>query len=60
MHAKVFARNDSVLGRTDVVCHDINTGETRPILQPSRRIPTALQSDFEQDMQNMVDGGVIE
>ena len=57
-HAEVFARNDSDLGRTDVVCHDIDTGETRPICP--RRIPKALQSEFEQEMQNIVDKGVIE
>ena len=42
-HAAVFARNDSDLGRTDVVCHDIDTSKIRPIRQPSRRIPTTLQ-----------------
>ena len=27
-HAAVFALNDNDLRRTDVVCHDIDTGET--------------------------------
>ena len=59
-HAAVFARNDNDLGRIDVVCHDNDKGKTRPIRQPSRRIPTALHSEFKQEMQNMVNRGAIE
>ena len=33
-HKNRFAKDDNYLGRTDLVVHDINTGNTRPIRQP--------------------------
>lgn len=59
-HAGVFAKDDNDLGRTDLVSHDIDTGDIRPIRQPPRRIPTALQEEFDKEMQGMIDKGVIE
>ncbi len=34
----VFARNDMSIGRTDLVLHDIDTGDA-PVRQPPHRVP---------------------
>jgi hypothetical protein len=40
----VFATNSDDFGRTDRVCHRIDTGDARPIRQPPRRLPLAKQA----------------
>jgi transposase InsO family protein len=55
-----FAKNDSDLGRTNVVLHDIDTGDARPIRQPPRRLPLAQQADCEKEVVSMLEKGVIE
>ena len=37
----VFAECESAVGSTNVVFHEIDTGGSRPIRQPSHRIPMA-------------------
>jgi hypothetical protein len=59
-HAHVFAENDNDLGHTNVVKHDIDTGESRPIRQPPRRVPTALQEEFDQEIKTMLNKKIIE
>ena len=41
-HESLFPKDDNDLGRTDLVVHDIDTGDARPIRQLSRRVPSAL------------------
>ncbi|KAK3742155.1 hypothetical protein QZH41_007827 [Actinostola sp. cb2023] len=36
------------LGRTDLVRHNINTGDNRPIKQPARRLPMHRRTEAEQ------------
>ena len=59
-HADLFARDDKDLGRTDLVQHDIDTGDARPIRQPPRRVPLALQPELDKEIAEMLDKGVIE
>ncbi len=59
-HAGVFAANDTDLGRTDLVQHNIDTGDALPIRQPPRRMPIAQQADCEVEIQSMLAKGVIE
>jgi hypothetical protein len=53
-HASLFAENNMDLGRTSVVVHDIDTGDSLPIRQPPRRPPTALQPVIEKEVQAML------
>ena len=59
-HAAVFARDDKDLGLTNMVTHDIETGDAKPIRQPPRRAPGTLQEDMDNEIQGMLDKGVIE
>jgi hypothetical protein len=56
----VFATNSDVFGRTDRVCHRIDTGDARPIRQPPRRLPLAKQAEVDNMLDDMKRKGVIE
>ena len=56
----VFAASPSDLGRTDVVRHEIDTGDARPIRQPARRLPIHRRSEAEEHIKDMLEGGIIE
>ena len=55
----VFAKDKNDLGQTNLVQHRINTGEARPIKQPIRRIPFAKRQVAENEVQRMIDNGII-
>ncbi len=59
-HASVFATSEADLGRTNLVQHDIDTGDAIPIRQPPRRIPLAQQGEYDQEIESMREKGVIE
>ena len=40
-----FSKDEHDLGLTDVVCHSIDTGDSKPIKQPPRRVPIALAGE---------------
>ncbi|KAK3735800.1 hypothetical protein QZH41_007420 [Actinostola sp. cb2023] len=56
----VFTASPGDLGRTDLVRHNINTGDNRPIKQPARRLPMHRQMEAEQHVQQMIKDGIIE
>lgn len=58
-HADLFARHDADFGRTHLAVHDINTGDAKPIRQPPRRVPLALQPEMEKELKRMLETGVI-
>ena len=55
-HKNLSAKDDNDLGRTDLVVHDINTGDMRPIRQPPRYVPSALQPELEAKLSSMLKG----
>jgi predicted aspartyl protease len=59
-HQSVFAKNKNDLGRTNIVQHRINTGNSAPIRQQPRRVPMAKKEEAEQEIQRMLETGVIE
>ena len=59
-HVDVFAFHDDDLRRTNLVKHDINTGDTPLIRQPPRRVPTTLQSELDNEIESMLAKGAIE
>ncbi len=47
-------------GRTTIIEHDINTGTARPIRLPPYRLPQAYRGTVKNEMQEMLEHGVIE
>ena len=56
----VFATSAEDLGRTNIVQHRIDTGDHPPIKQHPRRIPIHKCEFVHQEIQNMLQKGVIE
>ena len=56
----VFVGPDGNLGRTSIVKHQIDTGDHRPIKQAPRRLPLAQKQAAEQEIENMLEKGIIE
>ena len=56
----VFSLPGSVLGRTSLVRHKIDTGRNPPIRQKARRIPAGQQPIYEEEMRKMRDLDIIE
>lgn len=56
----VFSQGPHDLGRTDIVQHCINTGETSPIRQLPRRLTLAKQQEAAKAVEEMEKDGVIE
>ena len=59
-YADVFSSSPSDLGKTELVKHQIDTGDRRPIRQPARRLPIAKQEIEEREVKDMLERGVIE
>ena len=59
-HATLFATSDADLGRTNLVAHDIDTGDAAPIRQPPRRVPFMMQPELDKEMSRMLEQGVVE
>lgn len=59
-YADVFSRGDTDLGRTNLVEHYIDTGDSRPIKHAPRRIPPARRQEMEKAVRDLLAQGVIE
>ena len=51
--ADVFSKGPGAFGRTDLVEHRIDTGDTAPIHQPPRRLPLSKKEEAERAVQDM-------
>jgi len=56
----VFAKSSADLGRTNIVQHTIDTGDSKPVRQPPRRIPIHKRPLVQAEIKNMLERGVIE
>jgi hypothetical protein len=56
----VFSSGPDDMGHTDLVQHQIDTGDARPIRSPPRRIPIAKQQIETEEIKRMLDRGVIQ
>ena len=56
----IFMCPGGTLGRTSLVRHSINTGDTPPIKQPLRRAPFKQQELIEAEVDKMLEAGVVE
>ena len=58
-YRSVFAEKGQALGRTGIVKHTIDTGESRPIKQPPRRVPMHQVEIMDTALKEMEEAGVI-
>lgn len=59
-YTNLFAKPDSDLGRTDIFRHKIDTGTTRPVKIPPRRVHTHLTKEIDKHLDDMLERRVIE
>lgn len=58
-YAYVFASDESSLGRTQVMQHQIPTCDDIPVNQRHRRIPPNQLAEVKEHLQDLLDKGVI-
>lgn len=58
-HQDVFSKNDSDLGYTTSVTHNIPTGDAPPIKQRHRRVPPQIFQQFKKHIQDLVSQEVL-
>ena len=56
-HAEMF---DGHVGFTDLVTHEIDTGDHPPIRQPPRRVPPHLSDELRSQILDLVKQGILE
>jgi len=59
-HIDVFSQSEYDLGRTDIITHHIDTGNSRPVRQPLRRHPPAHVEAISKHIDNMLSQGIVE
>jgi len=59
-HQDTFAKSKTDIGLCNVVQHDIDTGDTRPIKQSPRRLPLNLGTAKDEIIDEMLKTGVIQ
>lgn len=59
-YVDVFAKDSRDLGCTNLVKHKINTGNSQPIRQPVRRQPYGKREIEKEEIEKMLERGVIE
>ncbi|KAK6012382.1 zinc knuckle [Ostertagia ostertagi] len=56
----VFAVTDAELTQTDLVVHEIDTGDHKPIRQKTRPVPIAARKEFKETIKDLVGRGIVE
>ena len=56
----VFSRDDKDLGRTSLVKHHIETGDSKPIKQAPHRLPSHQRKEVEKQVLDLLDRGLVE
>ncbi len=54
-----FQWSDDDVGRTDLLEHEIDTGNSKPIKQKQFKIPQAVQGILEEQIKDMVKNNLI-
>ena len=58
-NADVFALDNTELGHTELVQHQVDAGDTTPIKQPVRRVPFVFRDKIAAMVDEMESLGVI-
>ena len=59
-HHNVFALSDGELGETNLVEHEIKLTDNTAITTPPRRLPYALRTELEEELERLLNTGCIE
>ena len=59
-HHNVFALSDEELGETNLVEHEIKLTDNTAITTPPRRLPYALHTELEEELERLLNTGCIE
>ena len=59
-HHNVFALSDEELGEINLVEHEIKLTDNRAITTPPRRLPYALRTELEEELERLLNTGCIE
>ena len=59
-HQDAFATSSEDLGKTAVYTHKIDTGTSKPIKQPARRLPIHQKKEAEEEINKMLAKEIIE
>ena len=59
-YSDIFVGPDGKLGHTNVVEHEIDTGDAKPIKLPLRRLPITQREVAEKEINKMLDQGIIQ
>ncbi|MCP4458528.1 MAG: hypothetical protein GY816_10975 [Cytophagales bacterium] len=55
----VFAVEERELGDCNLVEVEINTGDSKPIAQPLRRMPIMIRDKIDEEINTMLEMGII-
>ena len=55
----VFSQGPLDMGRSDMVMHEIDTGDNRPVRQALRPQPLAMEKEIDKNLQEMIDLGLV-
>lgn len=59
-YGDVFALTDKDLGRTDVILHEIDTDNAKPVKQRLRRLPHYAVEEADRQVEDMLNRGIVE
>ena len=59
-YSHLFAKDNTDLGSTNVVEHDIDVGNTRPIKEPLQRLPFHMTETVDKHVEELLRNGIIE
>lgn len=59
-YSNVFSESSENIGRTNLTKHKINTGTVLSIRQPCRRLPIGKRDKEKEELNKMIDRGIIE
>jgi hypothetical protein len=55
-----FSKSSTVIGRTEMIEHTIDTGQALPVKQHPRRVPLSKIQEAEAEIEKMAEQGIIE
>jgi hypothetical protein len=58
-YAEVFMGPDGKLGKTSLVQHTIDTGNSSPVRQAARRLPISKKETVKTEIENMLKEGIV-
>ena len=55
-----FSWNENDIGRTNVIKHQINTNDNKPIKQNPYRVPSFMRNEIDKEVEKMIENKIIQ